>query len=453
MSLGGRVEMMNDSEGAPAAAPNPAPTLSVRSFLLSPFDRATWRAALAILVGIGLLGIGFNGLFIIWSIGGGLLVVLVGIPIIGAGIELARYIARGERWRMEVVDGRPMTAHPYRPLDFSPQAPYGDWLRQYAEGQILDFSRWRDVVYVLIGFPLAVLEFVLMVAMWAIVIGLGAATVTLLVGPTWEGESIPPLAPIITGVMGLVLIPVAAFVTRGLMMAQRAIAQALLCVDPSEALRQDVERLRESRSAAVELEASELRRIERDLHDGAQQRLVMLAMDLGRAEEKIDSDPEGAKKLVADAREQSRLALAELRDLVRGTAPSILIDRGIVSAVASIAAKSQIPTHIDSVRIGETRFSPAVERAGYFVATEALTNVAKHSGASRADVVFWRDSTRLFVEVWDDGRGGASLDDGGGLAGLRDRVATIDGTLTVVSPPDGPTMIRAALPISPPPSA
>jgi len=442
--------MMNDSGGAPVAAPNPARTLSPRSFLLSPFDPATWRSALAILIGIGLLGIGFSGLWIIWSVGGSLIIVLVGIPIIGAGVELARYIARAERWRMEIADGRLMTAHPYRPIDFSPQAPYGDWLRQYAEGQFLDFSRWRDVVYLLVGFPLALLEFVLMVAMWAIVVGLFAATITLLTVGSFEGEVLPAVAPIITGVMGLAFVPVAAFVTRGLMILQHAIAQTLLCVDPTEALRHDVVRLRESRSAAVELEASELRRIERDLHDGAQQRLVMLAMDLGRAEEKIDTDPAAAKQLVSDAREQSRLALAELRDLVRGTVPSILIDRGLVAAVASIAGQGPVPTFVDGRRVGEERFSPAVERAGYFVASEALTNVAKHSGATRADVIFWRDAARLFVEIWDNGQGGASLEDGGGLAGLSDRVATIDGSLQLVSPPGGPTMVRVALPIAGP---
>ena len=447
--------MMNVSGGAPEAAPNPAPTLSLRSFLLSPFDPATWRAALAILIGLALLGVGFNGLFIIWSLGGGLIVVLVGIPIIGFGIELARYVARGERWRMEVVDGRPMIPHRYRPFDWQPKAPYGDWLRQYAEGQFLDFSRWRDVVYTLIAFPLAILEFALMVAVWAIVFGLFMGTVVLLLGlgtGGFEGEPVPLIAPIVTGVMCLALIPVAAFVTRGLMTVQRAIAQTLLCVDPTEALRQDVERLRESRSAAVELEASELRRIERDLHDGAQQRLVMLAMDVGRAEAKFETDPEGARKVVSGARAQSRVALAELRDLVRGTAPSILIDRGVPAAVASIAQKSRIPTNIDSARIGVARFSPAVERAAYFVATEALANVAKHSHATRADVIFWRDTTRLFVEVWDNGQGGATLDDGGGLAGLRDRVATIDGSIQVVSPSGGPTMVRAALPIAPPPT-
>jgi signal transduction histidine kinase len=452
--------MMNDNGGAPGAAQTGARALSVRSFLLSPFDPATWRAGLAILIGVGSTFLAFNGLLIAWSIGGSLLVVLVGIPVIGLGIELTRYTARIERWRMELVDGEPLRAHTYRPLAYEPKPPYGDWLRAYAEGQFLDFSRWRDVVYALIAFPLALIEFALVVALWATVLGLFLATLALLGTPAdsievfggrAEGLPLPPadvLGPIITGLMGLVLIPVAAFLTRGVVGLHRVIVQALLCVDPTTALREEADRLRQSRSAAVELEASELRRIERDLHDGAQQRLVMLAMDLGRAEEKIDTDPAAAKQLVADAREQSRLALAELRDLVRGTAPSILIDRGLVAAVASIAARSQIQTYIDSARIGDARFSPATERAGYFVATEALTNVAKHSGATRADVIFWRDTTRLFVEIWDNGHGGAVLEDGGGLTGLRDRVATVDGTLDLVSPAGGPTMVRVALPIA-----
>ena len=439
---------MNASAGAPGTPPTGARALSLRSFALSPFDPATWRAGFAILIGLFITGFGFVALFTIWSIGGSFLWVLIGIPVIGFGIEAMRYIARAERWRMELVDGVPMQAHPYKPIEWSPQAPYGEWLRQYAEGQFLDANRWRDVVYALVGFPLALLEFVVVFMLWSLVLGLALATLTLLATGTFEGEAIPAAAPVITSVLTLLLLPVASFVTRGVMTLHRAIVQTLLCLDPTEALRRDVERLRESRSAAVELEASELRRIERDLHDGAQQRLVMLAMDLGRAEEKIDTDPEAAKRLVHDAREQSRLALNELRDLVRGTAPSILIDRGLVAAVASIASKSQIQTFIDSARIGEMRFSPAVERAGYFVATEALANVAKHSGATRADVIFWRDSARLFVEVWDNGRGGARLDDGGGLAGLRDRVATIDGELSVVSPPGGPTLVRAALPIA-----
>jgi signal transduction histidine kinase len=118
-----------------------------------------------------------------------------------------------------------------------------------------------------------------------------------------------------------------------------------------------------------------------------------------------------------------------------------------VAAVASIAGQGTVPTHIDSVRVGDARFSPAVERAGYFVAAEALANVSKHGGATRADVIVWRDATRLFVEIWDDGAGGATVASGGGLAGLRTRVEAIDGSLQVVSPAGGPTMVRAILPL------
>lgn len=451
--------MSSGSEGPSEGVSVGARGLSVRSFVLSPLDPATWRAFLAVLIGPLLTLASITVLMTVWSIGGSLLVVLVGIPVIGFGIEATRYFARAERWRMEIADQRPLRPHPYRQLGWSPQRPYSTWLIEYAEAQFLDLSRWRDVVYAIIGFPLALIEFLLVVTLWIIVIALLMATIAL-VGTDPEeielftgfgGRGAPDFAAfawLVPLLMGLALIPVAAFVTRGVISLHRIIVEALLCVDPTEELRQDVERLRTSRSAAVELEASELRRIERDLHDGAQQRLVMLAMDLGRAEEKIDTDPAEARKLVADAREQARTALAELRDLVRGTAPSILIDRGLVAAVASVAGQSPIEAFVDSQRIGDQRFSPAVERAGYFVASEALTNVAKHSGAKRTDVIFWRDATRLFVEIWDNGKGNATIEPGGGLAGLRDRVATLDGRLDVVSPPGGPTMVRVTLPLA-----
>ena len=179
--------------------------------------------------------------------------------------------------------------------------------------------------------------------------------------------------------LGLVLVPVAASVSRGLVALHRAVVQGLLCVDPAEALRHDVARLRESRSAAIEAEASELRRIERDIHDGAQQRLVSLVMDLGRAEERIDSDPAAAKAIVAEARAEARLALSELRALVRGTMPAILVDRGLEAALASVAAGCPVPTTLDTTLAPGERLSPAVERAAYFVVVEALANLAKHS--------------------------------------------------------------------------
>ena len=345
--------MSSSSGGATNATPQGGSTLSVRSFLLSPFDLATWRSFLAVLLGPWITLLAVVVLTTIWSIGGSLLVILVGIPIIGFGIESARYFARAERWRMEVADPRPLTPHPYKSLEYRAGPPWDKFLTQYATGQFLDVSRWRDVVYTVIAFPLAILEFLLVVGLWSAVLGLIAATISLIALDAEQAESVVLfgqegvsavvlVAPTVTGLLSLTLIVVASFATRGVATLHRIIVETLLCVSPEEALREEAQRLRVSRSAAVELEASELRRIERDLHDGAQQRLVMLAMDLGRAEEKIDTDPDGAKKLVADAREQSRLALAELRDLVRGTAPSILIDRGLVAAVSSIASKSQI---------------------------------------------------------------------------------------------------------------
>ena len=202
-----------------------------------------------------------------------------------------------------------------------------------------------------------------------------------------------------------------------------------------------------SRRAVIDVEASELRRIERDLHDGAQQRLVMLTMDLGMAAEKLDSDPATARSLVLDAQGQARAALAELRDLVRGIAPAILLDRGLVPALSSLAGRSPIPTAVNSTLPEGERLPDAVERAAYFVVAEALANVAKHASAGRCEIRCRGESGRLVVEVWDDGAGGATLVPGGGLAGLAGRVEALDGTLTVESPAGGPTTVRAEIPV------
>jgi signal transduction histidine kinase len=221
----------------------------------------------------------------------------------------------------------------------------------------------------------------------------------------------------------------------------------MLCVDPADALRRDVERLRDTRSAALEVEASELRRIERDLHDGAQQRLVLMAMDLGLAEERLDTDPVAARQLIVEAREQARQALAELREVVRGVAPSILVDRGLVAALGAVAGRCPIPTYVDSSLGTGERLPHSVERAAYYVVAEALANVAKHSSATRCSVFLREQAGWLFVEVRDDGAGNAAITPGGGLAGLRDRVQALDGSLEVVSPAGGPTSLRVAIPM------
>jgi signal transduction histidine kinase len=445
--------------GAPASAvagPTGATARpgTVRVILGSPIDPATWRASLAILLGFGVGIVALAILGACFSVGGSLLIWLVGIPIIGLGIEACRYAARAERWRMMLVDHRPLEAHAYRPLPGAPRAPWGAWLRAWGEAEFLDESRWRDVIYVLVVCPLAIFEFALVLGLWLTALALIGVPVIL--SGLRAGGSFGSVAPaawtaIVVGsfLVGLVLVPTASLTARGVMILHRSIVEALLCASPAEALRRDVQRLRGSRSAALELEASELRRIERDIHDGAQQHLVALAIDLGRAEERIESDPAAAKALVASAREQARQALTELRDLVRGTAPAILSDRGLVAALAAVAGGCPVPASVDSDLAPGERLPPAVERAAYFVVAESLTNAAKHSGASRCDVRLRREAGELVVEIRDDGAGGATIVAGRGLSGLRDRAEALDGSLSVTSPAGGPTEVVVRLPLTP----
>jgi signal transduction histidine kinase len=268
--------------------------------------------------------------------------------------------------------------------------------------------------------------------------------------PAFLGPLLSDDAPLVVlrTLAGVALLPVAASLSQLVMMLHRGLVVVLLCTSESRELRRQVETLKESRSAVLAVEASELHRIERDLHDGAQQRLVMLSMDLGLARERMETDPAAASQLVLEAQEQAREALAELRDLVRGIAPSILIDRGLVPALRSIAGRGPVPTTVRSDLPAGERLPPEIERAAYFVVAEALANVAKHSRARSCEVRCRREGGRLVVEVWDDGVGGASLMPAGGLAGLAGRVAGVDGELSVSSPPGGPTLVRAELPVA-----
>ncbi len=201
--------------------------------------------------------------------------------------------------------------------------------------------------------------------------------------------------------------------------------------------------LETSRAGAVDVSEASLERIERNLHDGAQARLVSLGMSLGMAERKLATDPDSARELVAEARAGLGEALRELRDLARGIRPPILADRGLEAAVAGLASAS--PLDVEVLASVATRPAVPVETAAYFVVAEALANASKHAGARRVTIRIVREPTRLTVEVVDDGRGGADRD-GAGLTGLRQRVEALDGTLTVSSPPGGPTAIEAVLP-------
>jgi signal transduction histidine kinase len=208
-------------------------------------------------------------------------------------------------------------------------------------------------------------------------------------------------------------------------------------------LQERIEVLETTRAGAVDVQETELRRIERDLHDGAQARLVALGMNLGLAEQKLAGDPEAARDLVAEARADVEQALRELRDLARGVHPPVLTDRGLGAAVLSLAHASAIPVVVEE-DIPE-RPPAVVETAAYFVVAEAMANAAKHAEATQITVRIARDASRLVVEVSDDGRGGANLG-GSGLVGLRRRVEALDGTLAVTSPAGGGTVLRAELP-------
>ena len=238
----------------------------------------------------------------------------------------------------------------------------------------------------------------------------------------------------------LVLVPPAA---RRYARADAAVARTLLAPGSYERLAKRVESLAQSRADVIAATDAERRRIERDLHDGIQQRLMALAMNLGIAREAL-KEPSPAREAIVAAHEEAMASLAELRQFVRGLHPAVLDDRGLDAALSGIAARVPIPVHV-SVAV-EPRCPASVEAIAYFVVSEALTNVVKHSAAERAEVRVTRDNTRLRITVTDDGRGGAVMVPGGGLTGLARRTASVDGTMTLHSPSGGPTTIEVELP-------
>jgi signal transduction histidine kinase len=416
----------------------------VGAFLLSPLHPATWHATLAIWLGFWVELLAFALVASAFSAGSSMLIVGIGVVVIGLGVEGSRLFARAERSRASIPGATPLRPHAYR--------PYGHGARELLLAVFVDVNRWRDVLYVLVAFPLTVLEFAVTVALWAVSVALLSLPIWYAVSSSAAGAGwpTPSLAIAVAGgIAGLAMAPVAASVAQGLMALHRAVVAGLLCESEERVLARRVETLEGSRRAVLDVEASELRRIERDLHDGAQQRLVMLAIDLSLAAEKIESDPASARELVVDARDQARQALAELRDLVRGIAPAILLDRGLVPALSAIAGRCPVPTAVESTLPAGERLPDAVERAAYFVVAEALTNVAKHASAGRCEIRCRRDGERLVVEIRDDGAGGARIVPGGGLAGLVGRVEALDGSLAIESPPGGPTTVRAEMPALP----
>jgi len=317
-----------------------------------------------------------------------------------------------------------------------PARPPGHGLWRWLARQAVSGQTWRQVRYHVLGGAFAALAGAVVVA--GMLLGLGLAAAAAGGGAGSLGVRVLDV------VLGAGLVVAASCLARGAASADLALGRALLQPTPAEVLARRVESLSASRAAAVEAADAERRRIERDLHDGAQQRMVSLAMNLGITRAGLrDADP-AVRDAVTAAHEEAKQALAELRDFVRGLHPAVLDELGLDAALSGIAARSPVPVRL--VVDLDGRAPAAIEAVAYFVVSEALTNVAKHAGATRAEVVVRRQPGGLALAVADDGRGGADPMRGTGLRGLRQRVESVDGTLTIVSPPGGPTSIEVTLP-------
>ena len=308
-------------------------------------------------------------------------------------------------------------------------------------------ATWRQLGYHLLAMTGGTAGGLLVAACWSAPV----LAVASLVG-RWDGGR-GTVAGLGLVVLSAVLFLVAPRVAANVARVDEAAARSLLGPSRNEELALRVESLARSRAEVVAATDAERRRIERDLHDGAQRRLVSLAMQLGMARASLGDDvPEPLRQVIEQAHDEATEALAELRQLVRGLHPAVLDDRGLDAALSGIAANAPLPVRL-RVDAG-ARCAPAIEAVAYFVVSEALTNVAKHAGATRAEVTVDRSGDRLRIVVADDGRGGATLEGvgaaanggGTGLRGLAQRAAAVDGTLAVDSPPGGPTRITVELP-------
>jgi signal transduction histidine kinase len=371
----------------------------------------------------------------------GLPVAMIGMPILGTTLRFTDWFARAERVRFEVTLGEHIPAWPagtrsgYR-LRLLPRL-----------AKLSERATWREVLYAVTRGPLSAAAAFVSLGVWAV--GLIMVTLPLydwsLPGGGFhiDGRVLHESKALPAAVAGLLVLLAAPQLTRGLAVADATLARRLL--GPPGGLAARVAELELSRDRVVDAAETERKRIERDLHDGAQQRLVALAMELGRAKARFGDDIDAAKDLVDSAHAQAKAALTELRDLVRGVHPPVLTDRGLDAALSGLAARSPVPVDVQVDM--PVRPRPLIEAVAYFVVAEALTNVAKHSRASHAKIVVEGHGYPgvLTVMISDDGVGGADPQ-GAGLSGLANRVSGVDGRLTVESPYGGPTIIAAELP-------
>lgn len=342
-------------------------------------------------------------LFVLTVVGSALIIVWVGIPMLFAAMAAARPIAQFYRRRLTYIDGKGVIDSPYL------ASPRRNLLIRVV-ALFRDPARRRDAVWLMVN-----------------------GTVGLALG--------------IIGIVEAVLDLIFWWLPPGIAIrVHAALSRALLSVSEKSRLALRVEQLTESRAETVDTQAAELRRIERDLHDGAQARLVALGMSLAMAEQRLAQDPEGARALLSEARETTSDALTELRDLVRGIHPPVLADRGLVGAVEALGLAAPLSVDVEADVAG--RLPAPVESAIYFAVAEALTNVVKHAAAQHASITLRHEHEVLTVVVYDDGSGGAHVDAAGGLRGIERRLSAFDGTLSVESPPGEGTNLVMVLPCS-----
>ncbi|HEX5303763.1 MAG TPA: sensor domain-containing protein, partial [Streptosporangiaceae bacterium] len=391
----------------------------------------TWLAMTSHLAGL-ILGIAAFVMVVTGlSLGFSLLVLaLVGLPLLGLTLRLASWFAVAERARVGLLLG---VRVPAWPADSRGGYRWGIVPRRRT---LTERATWGELGYGLLRLPVSAVAVTLSVAMWSaavVLLTLPLYNAQLPAGGAKIGDVVfrgSPAMPLSAGI-GLVFLLLAPQVTRGFGRIDVGLSRWLL--GPPSDLAARVVELEDSRERVMDAAEAERRRIERDLHDGAQQRLVALAMDLGRAKARFADDPEAAAGLVDQAHAQAKEALTELRNLVRGVHPPVLTERGLDAALSGLAALCPVPVevHVDV----PVRPRASVEAVAYFVVAEALTNVAKHSRASHAKVVVEGHGFpgTLTVMISDDGIGGAKPDSPG-LSGLADRVSGVDGRLSVESP-------------------
>ncbi|MBP2706298.1 sensor domain-containing protein [Microbispora sp. RL4-1S] len=378
----------------------------------------TGLLAATVIIGLAILSVVF-----VWTV----IAPVVGLPLL---LWAVPFFTRVQRARFSAYLG----------VDIPPIPPPGPGvgpLRRLIQ-RARRRSTWRQVAYHLLAPLISAAGAIGLAATWSGgVAGVILALRALFAGDTWWWAP-----PAIFALAGFLLGP---WVARVISTLDTLAAEALLGPSLSDELAQRVETLQVSRTELIEAADAERRRIERDLHDGAQQRLVSLAMDLGMARAVLTDLPEPAREVIARAHEESKLVLKELREFVRGLHPAVLNDQGLDAALSGIASRVRVPVRL-CVEL-DARPSPAIEAVAFFVVSEALANVAKHARASAAEVTVRTEEGRLRLSVRDDGRGGADPHGGGtGLRGLAQRVGSVDGTLTIESPRGGPTTIEADLP-------